>query len=64
MDFVYLLATFPVLVSAGSALVTGCTLVIGRKFSASRFWDHCVENNITVFHVTRVYRVEQEDFQT
>ena len=31
-----------------SALVSGCSCVVRRKFSASNFWKDCVENNITV----------------
>ncbi|KAL1935617.1 hypothetical protein VTP01DRAFT_4757 [Rhizomucor pusillus] len=38
------------LISAGSALTAGATLVIGRKFSASKFWDDCVKYRVTVFH--------------
>ena len=32
----------------GQALIQGCTVVIRRKFSASRFWDDCVQYNCTV----------------
>lgn len=32
----------------GQCLLFGLTVVIGRKFSASRFWDHCVIFNCTV----------------
>ena len=32
----------------GSCLVQGNTLVLRRKFSASKFWDDCVQNKATV----------------
>lgn len=32
----------------GHCLMNGCTLVIRRKFSASRFWDDCCTYNCTV----------------
>lgn len=32
----------------GHCLLNGCTLVIRRKFSASRFWDDCYKYNCTV----------------
>ncbi|KAI9482511.1 hypothetical protein BDB00DRAFT_965736 [Zychaea mexicana] len=38
------------LVSFGSTLVSGGTVVLAKKFSASRFWDDCCHYNITVFH--------------
>ena len=34
-------------ISHGSNLVTGATLAIGRKFSATRFWDECIEMGAT-----------------
>lgn len=30
-------------------LQAGATIVLGRKFSASRFWDDCARYNVTVF---------------
>jgi len=32
----------------GQCLLNGCTVVIRKKFSASRFWDDCVQYNCTV----------------
>ena len=32
----------------GACLVQGNTLVLRRKFSASKFWDDCVQNKATV----------------
>ena len=32
----------------GSCLVQGNTVVLRRKFSASKFWDDCVRNKATV----------------
>ncbi|ADG77794.1 AMP-dependent synthetase and ligase OS=Tsukamurella paurometabola (strain ATCC 8368 / DSM /CCUG 35730 / CIP 100753 / JCM 10117 / KCTC 9821 / NBRC 16120/ NCIMB 702349 / NCTC 13040) OX=521096 GN=Tpau_1163 PE=3 SV=1 [Tsukamurella paurometabola] len=37
------------LVALGSVLVSGATLAIGRKFSASKFWDEANENSATMF---------------
>ena len=36
-------------VSWGSVLSTGCTLALGRKFSASRFWDEIRRYDATAF---------------
>ncbi|XP_024115181.1 long-chain fatty acid transport protein 1 [Oryzias melastigma] len=36
------------IMGVGQCLLFGLTVVIGRKFSASRFWDHCVIFNCTV----------------
>ena len=36
-------------VGAGAVLVNGGTVVIRRRFSASRFWDDLVESNCTIF---------------
>ena len=33
----------------GGALTTGSTAILTRKFSASRFWDDCVEHQATTF---------------
>ncbi|MEL7548199.1 MAG: AMP-binding protein, partial [Pseudomonadota bacterium] len=33
----------------GIALLTGATVVLRRKFSASAFWDDCADNDVTVF---------------
>ncbi|MGI9601887.1 MAG: long-chain-acyl-CoA synthetase [Acidimicrobiales bacterium] len=35
--------------AVGSALAAGATAVIAPRFSASQFWDDCVEHDITVF---------------
>ncbi len=37
------------LVALGSVLVSGATLAIGRKFSASGFWDEANQNSATMF---------------
>ncbi|GAB3133207.1 long-chain-acyl-CoA synthetase FadD6 [Tsukamurella serpentis] len=37
------------LVALGSVLVSGATLAIGRKFSASRFWEEANQNSATMF---------------
>lgn len=34
-------------IANGSSLVTGATLAVSRKFSASRFWDECIEMEAT-----------------
>ena len=36
------------ILGVGQALTNGCTVVIRRKFSASRFWDDCAKYNCTV----------------
>lgn len=36
------------IVGVGQCLLHGLTVVIRRKFSASRFWDDCVKYNCTV----------------
>uniref|UniRef100_A0A3Q3XBU1 Very long-chain fatty acid transport protein n=1 Tax=Mola mola TaxID=94237 RepID=A0A3Q3XBU1_MOLML len=36
------------IMGVGQCLLFGLTVVIGRKFSASRFWDNCVKHNCTV----------------
>ena len=36
----------------GQALINGCTVVIRKKFSASRFWDDCLKYNCTVRQYT------------
>ena len=51
-DIIY--CTLPLYHSAGGVLgISGCllmgaTVVIRRKFSASRFWDECVQTKATV----------------
>lgn len=35
-------------VGVGQMIIAGTTLVIKKKFSASRFWDDCVEYKCTV----------------
>jgi fatty-acyl-CoA synthase len=35
--------------AAGSALMSGGVMVLARKFSASRFWSDCRENEVTSF---------------
>lgn len=37
------------LVALGSVLISGATLAIGRKFSATRFWDEANQNSATMF---------------
>ena len=36
----------------GACLINGNTVALRRKFSASRFWDDCVETKATVCKVT------------
>ena len=51
-DIVY--SSLPLYHSAGGILGVGqcffggCTLALRRKFSASKFWDDCVETKATV----------------
>jgi len=35
--------------STGSALLAGATAVLAPKFSASRFWNDCVDHDVTAF---------------
>jgi acyl-CoA synthetase (AMP-forming)/AMP-acid ligase II len=36
------------ILSVGGVFATGYTLVVRRKFSASRFWDECIQYKATV----------------
>ena len=36
------------IVGVGQCIIHGMTVVIKKKFSASRFWDDCVKYNCTV----------------
>ena len=36
------------IIGVGQAFLRGTTVVIKKKFSASRFWDDCVQYNCTV----------------
>lgn len=36
------------IVGVGQCIIHGMTVVIRKKFSASRFWDDCVKYNCTV----------------
>ncbi|KAI0242882.1 Long-chain fatty acid transport protein 1 [Lamellibrachia satsuma] len=51
-DYIY--CTLPLyhtaggILGVGQTLISGSTLVVRRKFSASRFWDDCVKYNCTV----------------
>lgn len=36
------------ILGVGNCLLKGCTLVVRKKFSASRFWDDCLQNKCTV----------------
>lgn len=36
------------IVGVGQCIIHGMTVVIRRKFSASRFWDDCAKYNCTV----------------
>lgn len=38
-----------IIVSCSVCLFSGGTIVLGRKFSASRFWNDCVDYKVTVF---------------
>ena len=37
------------MLAAGGIMMAGGTLVIARRFSASRFWSDCVQHEVTVF---------------
>ena len=51
-DYIY--CTLPLYHSAagilgvGQTLISGCTIALRCKFSASSFWDDCVKYNCTV----------------
>jgi len=36
------------IVGVGQCLIHGMTVVIRKKFSASKFWDDCIKYNCTV----------------
>ena len=36
------------IIGVGQAFLRGTTVVIKKKFSASRFWDDCVQHKCTV----------------
>lgn len=36
------------IMGVGQCLIYGMTVVLRKKFSASRFWDDCVKHNCTV----------------
>lgn len=48
-------------IGVGQMIIAGTTLVIKKKFSASRFWDDCVEYKCTVstVHATYLKNVNQ-----
>ena len=37
----------------GQALLMGCTVVIKKKFSASKFWEDCLKYDCTVSFLQR-----------
>lgn len=41
-----------VIVSCSTALQAGATIVLGRRFSVSRFWNDCVDYKVDVFTVS------------
>lgn len=41
-----------VIVSSSVTLFAGGTIILGRKFSARRFWNDCVDYKVTVFTVS------------
>lgn len=43
------------IIGVGQCLLNGLTVVVKKKFSASRFWDDCIKYNCTVSH--QVYQV-------
>lgn len=43
-----------VIVACSVALYAGATIVLGRKFSASRFWNDCVDYKVDVFTVSNI----------
>lgn len=38
------------IIGVGQCLLNGLTVVVKKKFSASRFWDDCIKYNCTVSH--------------
>lgn len=52
-DIVYL--TLPIyhangaIIGVGAAIVSGATVVLRKKFSASNFWSECIRYNCTAF---------------
>lgn len=50
------------ILGTGQALIMGCTVVMRKKFSASRFWDDCVRYNCTVGTNEYVPKILSTDF--
>ena len=43
------------MIAVGTVITRGTTLVVRRKFSASRFWDECIRYKATVrFNVEEI----------
>lgn len=36
------------IMGVGQCLINGLTVVVKKKFSASRFWEDCIKHNCTV----------------
>lgn len=49
------------IMGVGQSLINGLTVVVKRKFSASRFWDDCMKYNCTV---SDLHLKESEAFVT
>uniref|UniRef100_A0AAZ3SNB7 Arachidonate--CoA ligase n=1 Tax=Oncorhynchus tshawytscha TaxID=74940 RepID=A0AAZ3SNB7_ONCTS len=47
------------IVGVGQCLIHGMTVVIKKKFSASRFWDDCAKYNCTVSHTHTLRMIVQ-----
>lgn len=43
-----------VIVASSVSLYSGATIVLGRRFSVSRFWNDCVDYNVNVFSVSEL----------
>lgn len=44
-----------VIVTSSVTLFAGGTIVLGRKFSARRFWNDCVDYKVNVFTVSFIF---------
>lgn len=36
-------------IGVGAGLISGCTIVLRKKFSATNFWKECIQYNVTAF---------------
>ncbi len=49
----------------GQCLIHGITVVVKKKFSASRFWEDCIKHNCTVSHFITLnpYTISNKDLR-